>query len=126
MKSLARLRIPPAFPALVHIKSNLGALAPSLGYTIDPTGAFSWTGPSHLTPEDVQTGRPIGAGLPRRKQAAQWLRQQLHNGPLTQGTIEAAAHRDGVCMITVRRAKADLSILSTKSNLNGCWFWSLP
>jgi AAA domain len=116
----------PAFPALVQIKSNLGPLAPSLGYTIDPTGAFSWTGPSNLTPEDVQADRPIGAGLPRRKQAADWLRQHLHDGPLTQGAIEAAAHRDAVCMITIRRAKGDLGILSTKSTLNGCWYWSLP
>jgi hypothetical protein len=114
----------------VQIKSNLGRLAPSLGYSIDPTGVFngtfSWTGPSSLTPDDVQADRPSGAGLPSRKLAAQWLRQNLRNGPLTQGTIEAAAQRDALSMITVRRAKCDLGILSTKNALNGCWYWALP
>jgi len=74
----------------------------------------------------MQAERPIGAGLPRRKLAAEWLRQNLCIGPLTQGTIEAAAHRDGVCMISVRRAKGDLGILSSKSSHNGCWYWTLP
>lgn len=120
----------PACLGLVQTKSNLGALAPSLGYSIQQAGplsaVFSWTGPSKLTPEDLQADRPIGPGLPRRKLAAEWLRQNLRNGPLTQGAVEAAAYRDGVCMITVRRAKCDLGVLSTKSSLNGSWSWALP
>ena len=40
----------PARAALVQVKSNLGCLAPSLGYFIDHTGSFSWTGPSKLAP----------------------------------------------------------------------------
>ena len=36
----------PTRPALVQVKSNLGCLAPSLGYLIDNTGGFSWTGPT--------------------------------------------------------------------------------
>jgi AAA domain len=116
----------PDFPALVHLKSNLGRLAPALGYTIDQTGVFTWTGPSKLTPQDVLTDRPVGAGLPMRKQAAEWLRQTLSNGRLSQGTVEAAAQRDGVSMITVRRAKCDLGILSAKDSVNSAWYWTLP
>ena len=110
----------------MQTKSNLGHLAPSLGYSIQQAGAFHWTGPSNLAPEDLQTDRPIGAGLPRRKLVAEWLRQNLRNGPLSQGAVEAAAQRDGVCMVTVRRAKCDLGVLSTKEGLNGRWFWALP
>jgi AAA domain len=120
----------PHYPSLVQLKSNLGPLAPALGYSIDQTGAsspvFSWTGPSKLTPQDVLTDRPVGAGLPSRKQAAEWLRQILCNGRLSQGTVEAAAQRDGVCMITVRRAKCDLGILSTKDSFSSAWYWALP
>jgi hypothetical protein len=120
----------PAISALVQTKSNLAPLAPTLGYRIDPTGnlssAFHWTGPSHLTADDLQRDRPIGAGLPKRKLAAEWLRDQLSNGPLTQGTIERAAHRDGACMITIRRAKQDIGVLSTKSTFDGAWYWQLP
>ena len=117
----------PASPALVQTKSNLGPLAPSLGYRLLPSGpAFQWTGPSRLTPDDLQADRPIGAGLPQRKLAAEWLRQHLGDGPQTQGTIERAALRDGVCMITVRRAKFDIGATSNKSSFDGAWYWELP
>ena len=116
----------PTRPALVQVKSNLGPLAPSIGYTIDQTGGFSWTGPSNLTPEQLMTDRPIAAGLPRRKLVAEWLRQNLLEGKRAQYNIEVAAQRDGVCITTLRRAKFDLGVLSTKESVSGAWYWSLP
>ena len=116
----------PTRPALVQVKSNLGCLAPSLGYTIDDTGGFSWTGPSTLTPEEVMTDRPIGAGLPMRKLAAEWLREFLLDGGRSQYSIEVAALRDGVCIRTLRRAKFDLGVVSTKESISGAWLWALP
>jgi putative DNA primase/helicase len=112
--------------ALVQIKSNLGPLAPSLGYTIDQTGGFSWTGPSKLSPEDLMTDRPIAAGLPRRKLVAEWLRQNLLDGKRSQYNLETAAERDGVCITTLRRAKFDLGVLSIKESISGSWYWELP
>jgi hypothetical protein len=115
---------------LVQTKSNLGPLAPALGYHIHRTDdlsfAFRWTGPSDLTAEDLQRERPVGAGLPKRKLAAQWLRRQLANGPLSQGTIERAANSDGECMLTIRRAKQDIGVVSVKNTFNGGWYWTLP
>jgi hypothetical protein len=55
-----------------------------------------------------------GAGLPKREFAAQWLRDYLEPGSQTQGSIEIAAERDGVCISTLRRAKFDLGIRSHK------------
>jgi hypothetical protein len=74
----------PARLALVQVKSNLGPLAPSMGYTMNGTGSFSWTGPARFTPEDLLTDGPIGAGLPRRKLVAEWLRQNLLDGRRSQ------------------------------------------
>jgi putative DNA primase/helicase len=116
----------PTQPALVQVKSNLGSLAPSLGYSIDNAGAFSWTGPSTLTPEEVMIDRPIGAGLPKRKLAAEWLREYLLAGPRTQYAVELNAQNDGVCIATLRRAKFDLGVVSTKESISGAWFWALP
>ena len=116
----------PTRPALVQVKSNLGCLAGSLGYLIDSTGAFSWTGPSALTPEEVMMDRPIDAGLPKRKRAAEWLRQYLLEGERSQYNIEFAAQQDGVCMTTLRRAKFDLGVVSSKETFTGAWFWALP
>jgi hypothetical protein len=70
--------------------------------------------------------RPTGAGLPKRKFAGEWLREYLKNGSETQGRIETAAGRDGVCIATLRRAKFDLGVHSAKDGVKGVWYWSLP
>jgi hypothetical protein len=116
----------PTEPALLHVKSNLGPLAPPLAYKIDHSGNFLWMGPSHLTPEELLAVRPTGAGLPKRKFAAQWFRQYLQGGSRTQGAIETAAQRDGVCITTLRRAKLDLSVFSSKDGKVGAWSWAWP
>ena len=116
----------PAQTALLHIKSNLGPLAPPLDYRIGEAGNFHWTGLSNLTPEDLLAARPTGAGLPKRKFAAQWLRDYLQPGSQTQCSIEIAAERDGVCITTLRRAKFDIGVRSSKDGKSGAWWWTLP
>ena len=116
----------PAQTALLHVKSNLGPLAPPLDYRIGEDGHFQWTGLSNLTPEDLLASRPTGAGLPKRKFAAQWLRDCLQPGSQTQGSIEIAAERDGVCIATLRRAKFDIGVRSSKDGKSGAWWWTLP
>ena len=116
----------PAQTALLHVKSNLGPLAPPLDYRIGEAGNFHWTGLSNLTPEDLLAARPTGAGLPKRKFAAQWLRDCLQPGGQTQGSIEVAAERDGVCIATLRRAKFDIGVRSSKDGKSGAWWWTLP
>ena len=54
----------PAQTALLHIKSNLGPLAPPLDYRIGEAGNFHWTGLSNLT-----RGSPRGP--PHRRRSAQ-------------------------------------------------------
>ncbi len=115
----------PAYRALVQVKSNLGCLAPSLEYFIDDTGSFSWTGSSSLTPGELMTDRPIGAGLPLRKLAAEWLRDYLSEGKRSQYDIESAARRDGIGITTLRRAKFDLGVVSIKEGVSGYWVWAL-
>ena len=48
----------PAQTALLHVKSNLGPLAPPLDYRIGEDGNFHWTGLSNLTQEDLLAPRP--------------------------------------------------------------------
>jgi hypothetical protein len=87
---------------------------------------FHWTGLSNLTPGDFLAARPTGAGLPKRKFAAQWLRDCLQQGGQTQGSIETAAERDGVCITTLRRAKFDIGVRNSKDGKSGVWWWTLP
>ena len=115
----------PSQPALLQVKSNLAPLAPSLSYKIDDAG-FYWTGYSKLTLEDMLAVRPTGAGLPKRKFAAEWLYQYLEDGSQSQFTVETAAERDGVSIATLRRAKFDIGVRSAKDGVKGVWYWSLP
>jgi hypothetical protein len=115
----------PACPALVQVKSNLGRLAPALGYRIDDAGSFAWTGLSNLTPGEMLAG-PIAAGQPKRKLVAEWLRRYLQNGSRSQYTIEMAAQRDGVSIATLRRSKFDIGVHSAKDGKSGAWYWTLP
>ena len=117
----------PTQPALVQIKSNLGPLAPALGYNIEEAGLFTWTGLSKLTPEELLSPRATGAGQPQRKFAGDWLRQNLQkNGSRSQYHIELDSQRDGISTATLRRSKFDLGVVSTKDGMSGAWYWSLP
>jgi len=98
---------------------------PGLAYTIT-AGGFRFTGLSQSTPRELLADRPTGAGLPLRKFAGNWLRQQLSDGSKSQGTLEIAAERDGITLRTLKRARFDLGIISRKDGMHGCWFWSLP
>jgi hypothetical protein len=91
---------------------------------IGEDGNFHWTGLSNLTPEDLLAARPTSAGLPKRKFAAQWLRDCLQPGSQTQGSIEIAAERDSVCIATPRRAKFDIGVRSSKDGKSGAWWWT--
>jgi AAA domain len=116
----------PSRPALLQVKSNLGPLAQPLCYRIDPAGSFAWTGPSHITLEEMLADRPTGAGQPKRKFVAEWLRQNLQNGSRSQYMIELDAQRDGISIATLRRSKFDLGVESSKDGKLGAWYWSLP
>jgi hypothetical protein len=116
----------PLRPALLQVKSNLGCLAPALGYRIDDSGRFAWTGLSKLTLEELLSDRPTGAAQPTRKFVGEWLRQTLQNGARTQYSIELDAQRDGVSIATLRRSKFDLGVESVRDGKEGAWYWSLP
>ena len=48
------------------------------------------------------------------------------DGQRSQYNVETAAQRDGICIRTLRRAKFDLGVVSTKESISGCWNWALP
>ena len=63
--------------ALVQIKNNLGAYAATLGYVIDETGNFLWTGESLLTQSDILAPESTEQAGAKKEEAAGWLRTYL-------------------------------------------------
>jgi hypothetical protein len=69
------------------------------------------------------TGTDIAYLADLQPQLVEWL---WPPGGQTQGSIEIAAERDGVCIATLRRAKFDIGVRSSKDGKSGAWWWTLP
>lgn len=110
--------------ALVHIKSNVGRMGDSLGYSISD-GIFAWTGTSTITAADLLAA-PSGPGDRKLGEAVQWLAEQLREGSKEQKLIREMAENAGLAWATVRRAKTVLRVRSHKSRMSGPWMWRLP
>jgi hypothetical protein len=114
----------PEARALVAIKSNVGRMGRTLGYSIDGEGRFAWTGESQITALELLAS-PEG---PDRKltEATQWLSEKLKAGTLEQREIKEQAEAAGISYRTLVRAKVALRICSRKAAFGGGWLWWLP
>jgi len=50
----------------------------------------------------------------------------FQSGASDDPTASHAAERDGVCITTLRRAKFDIGVRSSKDGKSGAWWWTLP
>lgn len=110
--------------AMVQIKNNLGAYGPALGYVIDETGRFRWTGESSLTQSDILAPESAGHET-ARGEATEWLRTYLADGSRTAKEVEVAARAAGLSWAAVRRAKRPAGAQSHKATFGGGWVWQL-
>ena len=119
----------PNMRVLVHTKSNLGVLAPSLLY--EPVGDdngvvhIEWRGETDYTTEDLVAAKH---GQRSRDEAKQFLHKLLGNGPVAQKDVQAKAAHEGLAWRTIERAKADLKIISDHQGFGqgSSFYWSLP
>jgi hypothetical protein len=65
---------------------------------------------------------PPAPVCPSASLSPKWLRDCLRPGSQTQGSIEIAAERDGVCIATLRCAKFDIGVRSSKDGKSGGWW----
>jgi putative DNA primase/helicase len=112
--------------ALVHIKSNLAELGPTLAYTIDEQG-FRWAGASPLRASDLLAPEATGNELSALDEARGFLRSLLGAGPVPTTEIWAAARQAGIAEHTVRRAKGLEKIAALRQGYGpgGSWRWAL-
>jgi hypothetical protein len=115
---------------LACTKNNLAVFPPALGFRIVTTSdglpRIQWTGPVHLTADDlVRLGRQRGEAVPR---ALRFLEQQLACGPRDRQMLLQQAEAEGISFRTLERAKAELGVLSQQRRHQGrnVWYWGLP
>jgi putative DNA primase/helicase len=116
---------------LAQSKNNLSPEAGSLAYTIDEddewkVGVVRWEGASLVGARNLTAEGEAPDALADRLDARELLRVVLADGPVASKQIIADAREAGIGERTLRKAKADLGVKSTKAGLGGGWTWSLP
>ncbi len=115
---------------MVHTKSNLGILTPSLLY--EPVGnengvvAIQWHGECDYTAEDLLAATKRGQR--EREDAKRFLKELLTDGPVAQKEVRDKAAQIGLAWRTIERAKADLKVISERHGFGqgGTVYWKLP
>jgi hypothetical protein len=115
---------------LVHIKSNLAPMGKAIGYELTD-GSFYWTGESDLTVARILAVEDSGEVKTARDEAADFLRDELADGPVEATQVWRDAREAGLSEITVKRAKAMLGIITrrhgeTGKRSGGKFTWELP
>jgi hypothetical protein len=119
---------------LAHAKSNLGSLAPSLAFAVEgvtltdssiEAGLIRELGVSHHRAEDLLSieRRERGAKL---AQAMAFLEEELREGPEPVRDLTEKAKKSAISAETLKRARNELGVKSTKLDFGGGWEWSLP
>jgi hypothetical protein len=104
------------YQRLRGIKSNLGKLAPAIGYIIDDSGISFGS-----LPNPEQTDKKSAKG-----DALTLLRRMLAAGSCDAQAILAEAKENGIAERTLNTAKAELGVRSEKEGgPNGKWVWRL-
>jgi hypothetical protein len=116
----------PQARALVHIKNNLGAYGPTLGYSIDSEGCFAWTGRSEITADQMLDAPSNPQDRSALEDARQWLNDFLSTGNKEQQECHEKSREAGISYATLRRAKDALRVRSYKAAMSGPWLWALP
>ncbi|WP_397546760.1 AAA family ATPase [Rhodothermus marinus] len=118
---------------LAPVKANIGRPAPSLVFRIeswdkDPdTARIRWEGTTTLKARDLL--RPPRET--KQDEAAEWLREQLADGPRPAREIFEAAEAAGFSERTIRRAQRALGVVAERVNTGGsrgagAWYWRFP
>jgi hypothetical protein len=112
---------------LAHSKSNLAPAGSSLTFDIRD-GAFTWTGESDLSAEDLLATPDQGVTARPRNSAVDFLAEALSEGPVPVSELREQARAAGLSWRTVERAKAELNARAQRQGFGrgGVWVWELP
>lgn len=94
---------------IVQIKSNLAPKGQAIGFELRD-GGFYWTGESDLTAAKILAAEDSGEVKTARDEAADFLRDELRDGPVEWQQIERDRKAAGLTEITLRRARESLGI----------------
>lgn len=107
---------------MAQAKASLAAMGTSVVFQITDEGLF-WCGTSTLSADELSQAQPM-VHHNQRKDAMQWLRDFLKEGPQPAEVVKAAADTIGITDKTLRGARERLHVLTAKEG--AVWYWRLP
>src|SRR5204863_232564 len=112
---------------MAAVKSNLAASPEALAYTLSD-GRLMWAAEpvSHVDVDALLSGPLLDRQ--ERREADEWLRDRLAEGPTPVREIQAAARGAGLVWRTIERAKTRLRVRAALLGYGsaGRWQWRLP
>ncbi len=118
--------------ALTQTKNNLGPMADSIGFEINPDPSspslarFFWSGVSDLTARRILETIANDDDTLQRIDTEEFLKQVLAGGEMPAKDVQREGESCGISKRTLDRAKSRLRIKSRKITGQGPWLWSLP
>lgn len=121
---------------LLPVKSNIGALAPGLGFSLvqatTPGGIVTshvvWdTVPVTITANQaLHAAAEVNKGDQPMREADEFLRTALAEGPAPAKQVEKEAADLGIAKRTLARARQRLGVVAQKDGYQGTWMLALP
>jgi len=116
---------------LDNIKVNLGKKPHKLSFVIGEHGPEDYKiekDDYRSADEILQTQPSVGTKSRALKDAAQWLKSQLKDGPRSASELEELARAEDISHSTLRRAKKELGVDAYQGGggFPKHWFWMLP
>lgn len=118
---VGRIKDDPTLRVVCPAKSSLAPEGGAVAFRLEPERGFQWAGPYDISVDELLSGSSRGHKL---REAQNFLKEVLADGPLPQTEIEAAAQQAGIRPKTLRNARYELGVTSTKSSKQ--WVWTLP
>ena len=115
---------------MLPIKNNLGKDTSGFAYKVDTADndapVVTWErDPVEITAEEALTPAS-DADHSEREEAVTWLLDVLAEGPIQAKEMQTLAREAGHSWSTIKRAKKEASVASTKQEFSGKWVWEIP
>lgn len=118
---VGRIKDDPTLRVVCPAKSSLAPEGGAVAFRLDPEQGFQGAGPYDISVDELLSGSRRGHKL---REAQSFLKEVLADGQLPQTEIEAAAQQAGIRPKTLRNARYELGVTSTK--ISKQWLWALP
>lgn len=111
----------PTLRVVCPTKSSLAPEGKAIAFRLEPEQGFQWAGEYDISADELLSGSSRGHKL---REAQDFLKEILADGAMPQTEIETLAGQVGIKPKTLRNARYELGVASTKVGKQ--WMWSLP